>query len=144
VKILLGREEVNPDNPDNGGRTPLSYAASGGHEGVAKILLGREEVNPDRLDNDGRTPLSNAASRGHERVVALLQSRKVVTPSTTLRPRRHPLVVFTKFRRVWFLEGKQFYCCEKVEFITCRSHPVCSFLLVYFFFSFSSPPVSVS
>jgi len=39
VKILLGREEVNPDKPDNSGRTPLTHAASSGHEGVVKILL---------------------------------------------------------------------------------------------------------
>ena len=61
VKILLGREEVNPDKPDNDGRASLSYAAWFGHEGVVKILLGGEEVNPDKPDNGGRTPLSLAA-----------------------------------------------------------------------------------
>jgi len=46
VKILLRREEVNLDKPDNFGRTPLSYATWDGHAGVVKILLGRQEVNP--------------------------------------------------------------------------------------------------
>jgi len=46
VKILLEREEVNPDEPDNDGQTPLSLAAMNGNEGVVKILLGREEVDP--------------------------------------------------------------------------------------------------
>ena len=92
MKILLGREEVNPDKPDNKGRTPLSFAAKWGREGVVKILLGREEVNPDKPDNNGRTPLSIATERltslwpfnrnGIERVIALLQSHKAVTPST--------------------------------------------------------------
>jgi len=68
----LGGQEVNPDKPDDDGRTPLSVATWNGHEGVVKILLGREEVNPDKPDNDGQTPLPHAARRGHERVVALL------------------------------------------------------------------------
>ena len=61
VRILLGREEVDPDKPDHTGRTPLLGAALNGHEGVMKILLGREEVNASRLDNYGRTPLLYAA-----------------------------------------------------------------------------------
>ena len=72
MKILLEREEVNPNKPDNSGQTPLTYAAKNGHEGVVRILLGREEVNPDRTDNEGRTPLSFAAEYGHEGVVKML------------------------------------------------------------------------
>ena len=39
MKILFGQEEVSPDKLDNGGQTPISHAALGGHEGAAKILL---------------------------------------------------------------------------------------------------------
>ena len=80
VKILLGREEVNPEKPDYCGRTPLSYAAQNGDEGVAKILLGREEVNPDKPDNYGWTPLLRAARAGHEGVVGILLGREEVSP----------------------------------------------------------------
>ena len=66
MKILLRREEVNPDKPDRSGRTPLSYTAGYGREVVAKILLRREEVNPDKPDDSGRAPLSLPASHGHE------------------------------------------------------------------------------
>ena len=31
MKILLGREEVDPGRPDNDGQTPLSTAAMNGH-----------------------------------------------------------------------------------------------------------------
>ena len=41
MRILLGREEVNLNKLDDHDRTPLSYAAGGGHEGVVKIILGR-------------------------------------------------------------------------------------------------------
>jgi len=80
VEILLEREEVNPDKPDNNGKTPLSYAAWERHEGLVKILLRRKEVNPDKTDILGQTPLSHAAQNRHGRVVALLQSCKVATP----------------------------------------------------------------
>jgi len=53
VEILLRREEVNPDTPDNHCLTPLSYAARAGREGVVRILVRREEVNPDSPDING-------------------------------------------------------------------------------------------
>ena len=80
IKVLLGREEVTHDKPDNGGRTPLSYAADRGFEEAVEMLLGREEVNPNKPDNRGRTPLMLAASGADEGVQTLLQSRKVVSP----------------------------------------------------------------
>ena len=92
VRILLGREEVNPDKTGNNGQTPLSYAAENGYEGVVIILLGREEVNPDKPDNGGRTTLSYAASRGHEGVVKVLLGREDVNPDKPDKWRRTPLI----------------------------------------------------
>ena len=80
VNILLGREEVNPDKPDDGDWTPLTHAAESGHEGVVKILLAREEVNPDKPDDCGRTPLTHAASNGHEGVVKIVLGQEEVNP----------------------------------------------------------------
>jgi len=91
VKILLGREEVNPDKPDNSGKTPLSYAAQSGHEGVVKILLEREEVNPDKLNYSGETPLSYAARNGHEGVVKILLGREEVNPDNPYNSGKTPL-----------------------------------------------------
>ena len=34
MKILLGQEGVDPDRPDNNGRTPLSHAAKSACEGT--------------------------------------------------------------------------------------------------------------
>ena len=91
LKLLLGREGINPDKPDNGGRTPLSHSAENGHEGVVKMLLGWEEVNPDKLDKFGRTPLSRAAGNGHEEVVKLLLRREEVNPDKPDKWDRTPL-----------------------------------------------------
>ena len=81
VKILLGRDDVNPDKPDNGNRTPLWWAAANGYEGVARILLGRGDVNPDNPANSTRTPLRLAVESGHEGVVKILLGRGDVNPS---------------------------------------------------------------
>jgi len=91
VKILLGREEVNPDKPDIEGLTPLSLASWNGHEQVVGILLGREEVNPDKPGNYGRTPLSYAASDGHDGVVKMLLGRNGVNPNKPNNDGRTPL-----------------------------------------------------
>ena len=46
AKILLGREEVNPDKADYGGRTPLSLAAQNRHEEVVILLHSSKVVAP--------------------------------------------------------------------------------------------------
>ena len=79
VKILLGQEEINPDNPDNNGWKPLLYAALNGHEGVVKILLGRQELNPDKPDNHGQIALMYPARCATQRVIELLKPHGAAT-----------------------------------------------------------------
>jgi len=80
VKVLLGRDNVNPDKPDDRGRTPLHHASKRGHEGVVKILLERDDVNPNKPDKSGRTPLYCAAENGRGGVVEILLGRDEVDP----------------------------------------------------------------
>jgi len=81
VKMLLERDDVNPDQPDTKyGWTPLSWAAENGHEGIVKMFLERDDVNPDRSDTNGWTPLSLAAENGHEGIVKMLLERDDVNP----------------------------------------------------------------
>ena len=68
MKLLLGRGDVSPDEPDEYGRTPLWWAAHNEHKGVMEMLLGRD-VGPDKLDTNLRTPFHCAACNGHEGVV---------------------------------------------------------------------------
>ena len=91
VKILLGRDDVNPDKPDFRERTPLSCAAGRGHEGVVKILLGRDDVNPDKPGEWEQTPLFYAARKGHEGVVKILLGRDDVNPDKPDFRERTPL-----------------------------------------------------
>ena len=82
MKILLGREEVNPNKPTNWGQTPLSCAAQHGHEGIVRILLERKEVAPNEPDEFGQTPLMYAVKNGDKKVIALLEAQ----PSARLEP----------------------------------------------------------
>ena len=91
MRVLFGRKYVNPNRPDFDGRTPLSWAATGGHDGVVKLLLGREDVSPDRPGDYGQTPLSLAAWNGHDRVVKLLLGREEVSPDRPDNDGRTPL-----------------------------------------------------
>ena len=83
MKILLERGDVNPDLLDRGGRTPLSYAAGCGHEGIVKILLDRGDVDSGSSDNDGRTPLVHAERSGKIGVVRLLSEPRPFSHRTS-------------------------------------------------------------
>ena len=61
-------------------QTPLSMAASNGHEGVMRMLLRFNDVDPNTPDKYGRTPLSLAAWYGHEGVVRILLEQNGVNP----------------------------------------------------------------
>ncbi|PUU83388.1 ankyrin repeat-containing domain protein, partial [Tuber borchii] len=69
------------DSSGKDSRTPLSYAAEEGHEGVVKILLERGDVNSDSSDYIGQTPLSYAARSGHEGIVKILLERGNADPN---------------------------------------------------------------
>ena len=91
VDVLFGGRYVNPDSASNIDRTPLSWAAENGHEGIVKLLLGRRGVNPDSSRISGRTPLSLASENGHEGIVKLLLGREEVSPDCSSIFRQTPL-----------------------------------------------------
>ncbi|SCO78518.1 uncharacterized protein FRV6_02731 [Fusarium oxysporum] len=102
---ILGRADqvrININGRDSHGRTPLSWAAGGGHEGVIQVLLktGKPDVawwpkaivrllllttgkvNINTKDEEDRTPLWWAVEGGHEAVVRLLLNRGARTKVT--------------------------------------------------------------
>jgi len=82
VKLLLPREDVDPDIPDENGRTPLSHAAMCSSEGTVRLLLQRRDVDPSSSDKDGITPLVHAAGCGGEGVLELLLERVKFSPDS--------------------------------------------------------------
>jgi len=65
VRLLVDKSNVEADSKDNGGRSPLSFAAggkiqynpNGRNETVVQLLIEREDVEADSRDKDGRSPL---------------------------------------------------------------------------------------
>jgi len=95
VEILLRQRSVDPNKPDNCGRTALSYAAQDGLERVVKILLQQQGVNPNKYDDSGNTPLSFAARNGHVRVVEILLEHSGINPNYPDNYGRTPLMYAT-------------------------------------------------
>ena len=57
VKILLRRGDVDLNESDNEGKTPLLYAAQNGHAEVVKTLLRKTNTDPNEPDYAGQAPL---------------------------------------------------------------------------------------
>ena len=89
--VIFGKKYVNPDRPDSGGRTLLSWAAGNGHDEVVKLLLECKDVSPNRPDKNSRTPLLWAAHNGHDGAVKLLLGREGVSPDMPDNQGRTPL-----------------------------------------------------
>jgi len=73
-RLLNGEQEnmeYSVNSQDREGRTPLSFTAVRGHDGIVKALLGRDDIEPDVKTHHGWTPLCLAACRGHSAVVKL-------------------------------------------------------------------------
>ena len=66
VKYLSSRDDVDADERDNYGYTPLNRAATNGLNGyleVVKYLLSRDDVNVNARNNSGETPLDRVLWR---------------------------------------------------------------------------------
>ena len=81
VRVLLSRDDIDPDKPGEYGMTPLAIAAWNEHEGVVKVLLGRDDVNPNRVDQNDETPLLQAARYGCEGIMKILLGRDDIDPN---------------------------------------------------------------
>ena len=92
VQLLLSRNDVNADKPNNAGETPLWRASQNGYVGVVKLLLARNDVDANKPDNRyHQTPLFRASSNGHEGVVKLLLARNDVNADMPDRNGETPL-----------------------------------------------------
>lgn len=54
------------------GRTPLSWAAEQGHQGIAQLLVEASKADAHAKDKYDRTPLFWAAKNGHKGILKLL------------------------------------------------------------------------
>jgi len=97
VELVLRREDVNHDILDTAyGRTPLTWGAEHGCEGVVRLLFEWEDVNPDSSSKSGRTPLAWAAENGCGRVAELLLEREDANPNSSSESGETPLTLAAK------------------------------------------------
>ena len=71
LTTLLLNLGANINHPDNLGRTPLFWAASGNHPDTVQILA-NNKARLEQQSNNGRTPLHEASARGHKEATELL------------------------------------------------------------------------
>jgi len=70
-KILLGREEANPDKSPNSDKALLSWVLTRG-ERVVRVLLTCKQVDPEKSNIGGQAPLLGATRAAHKGVVQVL------------------------------------------------------------------------
>ena len=71
-KVVNSGKSFDLDSKDLDGLTPLSRAATGGHEAVVRLLIQQDSIDINSKDRGGLTPLTWAAKEGHEAIVRIL------------------------------------------------------------------------
>lgn len=72
LKALLERSEINVNQPDDHGRTPLHHAIQQGSVAMVSLLLEHPAIDVSYADNDRRTPLDLAVLRANTLMIRLL------------------------------------------------------------------------
>ncbi|ROT38917.1 ankyrin [Sodiomyces alkalinus F11] len=94
VGQLLCRHNVHVNTKDLEGRTPISWAAEGGHLAVVQLLLDNK-ADPDSVGR-GLTPRGFATKQGHVAVVRLLTDFGVKLDGEDLNEDRYPILLAAK------------------------------------------------
>jgi ankyrin repeat protein len=75
AELLLEREDIDINLPDNNGWTPLFYACSS-TPWIAKLLLDHPDIDVNRQNGEGRTALCHVISRNNLKAAKLLLERE--------------------------------------------------------------------
>ena len=81
VKLLLDQPNVDPNQKDFAGETPLFKAAKNNHHTTVEILLQIPGIQADAATDHGFTPLLQTIFEGYTKVIKLLLSRPDVDPN---------------------------------------------------------------
>jgi ankyrin repeat protein len=57
INVLLERKEIQINQAENKGASPLHAACEKGHARVVNLLLARKEIQINQAKNSGATPL---------------------------------------------------------------------------------------
>jgi ankyrin repeat protein len=84
ANALLSRKEIQINQANDDGATPLLVACQDNHLKVVNALLARNEIQINQPMNDGTTPLIVASYLGNSSVVEALLSHAGVTTTGTM------------------------------------------------------------
>ncbi|KAL2835341.1 ankyrin repeat-containing domain protein [Aspergillus pseudoustus] len=69
---MLAKQGIEPDHPDDLGRTPLRIACQGGISGIVQDLLDTSQVNVNARDDLDQSPLLVAVLHEHYHLIGPL------------------------------------------------------------------------
>ena len=93
VSMLLARQDIDVNEVDDYGRTPLQLASIRGHTRIISMLLDKRGIDVNKADDEGRTPLWRATQNGHADVVKLLLAKEGVDVNQANKHGAAPLYV---------------------------------------------------
>jgi ankyrin repeat protein len=100
VDALLKLDNINVNQANNTGTTPLYYACQNGNLMVVKALLARQDIEVNRENNEGVPPLYIACQNGHLMIVKELLSRQDIDVNKGPRNEINPLYGACQFGRL--------------------------------------------
>ena len=83
ANALLARKEIQINQAENDGATPLLMACQKDHVKIVNALLARKEIQINQTTNEGDTPLIVASYLGNALAVKALLSHASVTTTDT-------------------------------------------------------------
>ncbi|RBR10782.1 uncharacterized protein FIESC28_09313 [Fusarium coffeatum] len=75
VRLLLARDDVDPDSPSADGETPLMLAVMNGHKAIFELISERSDIRINKWDTYGKTALHWAVTARDKSIVARLLER---------------------------------------------------------------------
>ena len=78
IKLIISLEDIDVNQANKDGETPLYITCQEGHVDVVRLLLARKEIKINQSDEYGRTPFYITCQNGHVNVARLLLARREI------------------------------------------------------------------
>ena len=97
VEFLLKLPNLDVNNPNKGGFTPINIACQEGHKEVVSLLLTDLRVDVNKPSDTGATPFNIACQNRHEEVVSILLADMRININQTNHNNTTPLWMTSQF-----------------------------------------------